>query len=57
MAKAFRIARDQFGLKDFPNVHLKLIGSRENDGRSCNLPTASEVAPLIIGDIDNFSDN
>nr|KAJ0207942.1 hypothetical protein LSAT_V11C500262980 [Lactuca sativa] len=31
---------------------LKLIGTRENDGRQHNLPTTNEVATLIIGDID-----
>lgn len=57
LAKAFRIARDRFCSDDCSNIRLKLIGSRDKDGRRYNLPTASEVAALIIGDIDNFANN
>lgn len=31
---------------------LKLIGTRQRDGRHYNLPTASEVVALIVGDFD-----
>ncbi|XP_076931739.1 uncharacterized protein LOC143596995 [Bidens hawaiensis] len=36
-----------------PGIELKLriIGNRQKDGRTYNLPTASEVAALIVGDI------
>ncbi|KAI9106805.1 hypothetical protein K1719_022333 [Acacia pycnantha] len=41
-----------------PHPHgfkLRLISNRQHDGRTHNLPSASEVARLIIGDIDiNF---
>lgn len=36
-------------------MRLRLISSRQHDGRRYNLPTQSEVAALIVGDIDlNF---
>ncbi|XP_071727835.1 uncharacterized protein [Rutidosis leptorrhynchoides] len=38
-------------------IHLKIIGGRDKDGRTHNLPTANEVAALIIGDIDGTSHN
>ena len=37
-------------------IRLKLIGMRDKDGRTYNLPTANEVGALIVGDIDGFSD-
>lgn len=45
-------------LADNPHQSLKLVllGSRKFDGRTYNLPTSSEVAALIVGDIDhNFN--
>ncbi|GKB35962.1 putative PIF1 DNA helicase/replication protein A1-like protein [Tanacetum coccineum] len=36
--------------KNQNNVRLRLIGTRERDGRKYNLPTAYEVAALIVGD-------
>ena len=33
-------------------VKLRLIGKRGKDGRTYNLPVVSEVAALIVGDID-----
>lgn len=56
LAKAFRMARDRFDTNECANVRLKLIGRRGSDGRRYNLPTASEVAALIVGDICNSSD-
>jgi hypothetical protein len=50
--KGFRMARDL--LKD-GNVHdfkLKLISERRSDGRIYNQPTVSEVAALIVWDVD-----
>ncbi|CAH1426030.1 unnamed protein product [Lactuca virosa] len=52
LVKQFRMARDRFGSNPTERIRLKLIGSRENDGRQYNLPTTNEVAALIIGDID-----
>ncbi|GKA05884.1 hypothetical protein Tco_0685004 [Tanacetum coccineum] len=36
---------------------LKLIGTRMRDRRQYNLPIASEVAALIVGDIDSTTNN
>jgi len=33
-------------------VRLRILGKRNRDGRRYNLPTASEVAALIVGDFD-----
>lgn len=52
LAKNFRMARDRFCSSTCRNVRLKLIGRRDSDGRTYNLPTASEVAALIVGDVD-----
>lgn len=38
------------------NVKLRLIGRRTSDGRTYNLPTASEIAVLIVGDIEEALD-
>ncbi|XP_023741901.2 uncharacterized protein LOC111889982 [Lactuca sativa] len=54
LVKQFRMARDRFGSNPTERIRLKLIGSRENDGRQYNLPTTNEVAALIIGDIDGY---
>lgn len=50
------MARDRIQQSEESNVHIKLIGNRSYDGRQYNLPTASEVAILIVGDIDNTTD-
>ncbi|XP_057761126.1 uncharacterized protein LOC130981559 [Arachis stenosperma] len=55
LAKSFRYARDRFKEDSKTNIKLKLIRKREKDGRRYNLPTASEVAILIVGDIDESS--
>ena len=34
------------------NIKIKLIAKRGKDGRNYNLPTANEVAGLIVGDFD-----
>ncbi|KAL7616464.1 hypothetical protein Lser_V15G00051 [Lactuca serriola] len=54
LVKQFRMARDCFGSNPTERIRLRLIGSRENDGRQYNLPTTNEVAALIIGDIDGY---
>lgn len=56
LTKAFRNARDRFDSTDCPNLKLKLIGRRDKDGRLYNLPTASEVAALIVGNITSKHD-
>ncbi|XP_021979942.1 uncharacterized protein LOC110876070 [Helianthus annuus] len=42
---------------DNDNELLRLIGTRGKDGRRYNLPTAGEIAALIVGDIENVIDN
>nr|KAJ0186312.1 hypothetical protein LSAT_V11C900478610 [Lactuca sativa] len=44
LVKSYRMKNPQLDMK------LRLIGRRERDGRTYNLPTASEVVALIIGD-------
>ncbi|XP_022025052.1 uncharacterized protein LOC110925406 [Helianthus annuus] len=50
------MVRDCFKENDWRNVRLKLIGTRDKDGRIFNMPTASEVAALVIGDFDGAFD-
>nr|GEW26432.1 helicase-like protein [Tanacetum cinerariifolium] len=51
----FQMAGERFvSKKNQNNVRLRLIGTRERDGRKYNLPTASEVAALIVGDFDSM---
>ncbi|KAH1193948.1 hypothetical protein GmHk_19G054864 [Glycine max] len=51
-AKSFRMARDRLADSDVDNVRLRLIATREKDGRTYNVPTVSEVAALIVGDFN-----
>ncbi|XP_061365846.1 uncharacterized protein LOC133309124 [Gastrolobium bilobum] len=53
IAQSFRCARDRYKEYDFNGVKLRLIRKRGSDGRVYNLSTASEVAALIVGDIDS----
>ncbi|XP_076946714.1 uncharacterized protein LOC143618348 [Bidens hawaiensis] len=57
LVQSYRMVRDCF--KEKPNLDLKLrlIGNRQKDGRTYNLPTASEVAALIVGDIGDSLEN
>ncbi|XP_076905357.1 uncharacterized protein LOC143561098 [Bidens hawaiensis] len=50
----FRMARDRFQENPHANLKLRLIGRRQQDGRTYNLPSSSEVAALIVGDIGNI---
>ena len=52
LAKTFRSARDRYNDGQVQEVGIRLIRKRERDGRTNNLPTASEVAALVVGDID-----
>ncbi|KAK4841107.1 hypothetical protein QYF36_025982 [Acer negundo] len=49
LAQIFRYARDRYKEEDFTGVKMRLIRHRSKDGRTYNLPTASEVAALIVG--------
>ncbi|GAU49129.1 hypothetical protein TSUD_376720 [Trifolium subterraneum] len=51
-AKAFRMARDKIQTGNVKELKLRLIHDRNTDGRIYNHPTVSEVAALIVGDVD-----
>ncbi|KAL8555788.1 hypothetical protein ACS0TY_003559 [Phlomoides rotata] len=48
----FRNARERIETGDESSFEMRLIEKRTGDGRTHNLPTSSEVAALIPGDID-----
>ncbi|XP_076907332.1 uncharacterized protein LOC143563739 [Bidens hawaiensis] len=50
----FRMARDRFQENPHANLKLRLIERRQQDGRTYNLPSSSEVDALIVGDIGNI---
>ncbi|XP_072086983.1 uncharacterized protein [Arachis hypogaea] len=52
LAMSFHYARERFKNENSPDIKMKLIRNRVKDGRLYNLPTASEVSILIVGDID-----
>nr|XP_009789935.1 PREDICTED: uncharacterized protein LOC104237479 [Nicotiana sylvestris] len=56
LAKIFRMARDRYKQHPESVFRLRLLSDRTRDGRQYNIPTASEVAGLIIGDLtdENF---
>ena len=45
------MARDRYREQPKTEFCLRLLVERINDGRQNNIPTASEVAELIIGDL------
>ncbi|XP_021974699.2 uncharacterized protein LOC110869784 [Helianthus annuus] len=57
LVKIYRMVRDCFQQNPNTTLKLRLIGKREQDGRTYNLPTSSEVAALIVRDIDNALEN
>ncbi|XP_019190610.1 PREDICTED: uncharacterized protein LOC109185068 [Ipomoea nil] len=46
------MARDAIQENPRAEVKMKLIGKRSNDARTYNLPSVSEVAAIIVGDLD-----
>ncbi|XP_021979624.1 uncharacterized protein LOC110875727 [Helianthus annuus] len=57
LVKTYRMVRDHFHQSPEANLSLRLIYRREKDGRTYNLPTTSEVAALVVGDIDKAIDH
>ncbi|XP_076907529.1 uncharacterized protein LOC143564012 [Bidens hawaiensis] len=57
LVQAYQMVRDCF--EENPQLDLKLciIGTRQHDARQYNLPSSSEVAALIVGDIGHAVDN
>ncbi|XP_035832944.1 uncharacterized protein LOC110907000 [Helianthus annuus] len=57
LVKTYRMVRDHFHKSPEANLSLRLIYRREKDGMTYNLPTTSEVAALVVGDIDKAIDH
>ncbi|XP_072087300.1 uncharacterized protein [Arachis hypogaea] len=55
LAKSFYYARDRYQQKNCTNIKLMLINKKTTDGRTYNLPSASEVATLIVGDVEQLN--
>jgi len=54
-AKSFRMARDRYPEQPFHDLKLRLITDRQKDERIYNMPMVSEVAALIVADVDSAS--
>ncbi|XP_019178829.1 PREDICTED: uncharacterized protein LOC109173962 [Ipomoea nil] len=52
LVKSFRMARSEIEKNPLAEVKIKLLGKRSKDARTYNLPQVSEVAALIVGDMD-----
>ena len=52
LVKTFRRARDRYTEDNEQNIRIKLVAKRGKSGRQYALPTADEVAGLIVGDLD-----
>ncbi|KAF7807335.1 uncharacterized protein G2W53_039496 [Senna tora] len=48
----YRIVKEHVKSKNVNNLRMKLVRKRTSDARTYNLPTAYEVAALIVGDFD-----
>ncbi|XP_076900374.1 uncharacterized protein LOC143554528 [Bidens hawaiensis] len=55
--QAYRMVIDCFDENPQLDLKLRIIGTRPNDARQYNLPSSSEVAALIVGDIGDAVDN
>jgi len=51
-AQAYRMVRDKLKMNAMRNLKLRILGKRGRDGRRYNIPTASKVVALIVGDYD-----
>lgn len=52
LVKSFRKARDRYNHGSETSFQLRIPGRRAQDGRQYDMPTVSEIAGLIVGDID-----
>ncbi|XP_022023763.1 uncharacterized protein LOC110924026 [Helianthus annuus] len=57
LVKIYRQARNCLNENPYIDLKLCLIGKRSKDGRTYNLPEASEVAALVIGDLTQAIEN
>ncbi|XP_020979644.1 uncharacterized protein LOC110272129 [Arachis ipaensis] len=55
LAKNFRYVRDRYQQENYTNIKFKLISKRTKDSMTYDLPSASEVAALIVGDVEQLS--
>ncbi|PWA44625.1 PIF1 DNA helicase/replication protein A1-like protein [Artemisia annua] len=49
LVKSYRMVRDRYKADELDNVRLRLLCNRESDGRTYNLPTASECITPSFG--------
>lgn len=54
LARVFRRVRDYIDSNETTNLSVRLFRGRGKDPRTYNLPTADEVAALIVGDFDDL---
>ncbi|XP_019153834.1 PREDICTED: uncharacterized protein LOC109150379 [Ipomoea nil] len=54
LVKSFRMAKSFLESNPQSQIRMRLIGKRTKDARTYALPTTSEVAALIVGDIDPY---
>ncbi|WOG91187.1 hypothetical protein DCAR_0310435 [Daucus carota subsp. sativus] len=52
LVESFRKARDRYKNGPETSFQLRIPGNRAQDGRQYDMPTSSEIAGLIVGDID-----
>ncbi|XP_022040658.1 uncharacterized protein LOC110943214 [Helianthus annuus] len=52
LVKSYRMVRNHFQQNPEANLKLRLIYNRDKDGRTYNLPSSTEVAALIVDDLD-----
>jgi len=52
LVKVYRQVKQRLSTRHAAPLRLKLIKRRESDARVYNLPTASEIAALVVGDFD-----
>ncbi|XP_019158425.1 PREDICTED: uncharacterized protein LOC109155147 [Ipomoea nil] len=52
LVKSFWMAKGEIESNPRVEVKMRLIGKRSTDARTYNLPNVSEVAALIVGDLD-----
>ncbi|XP_076884109.1 uncharacterized protein LOC143533132 [Bidens hawaiensis] len=57
LVQAYRMVRDCFEENPQLDLKLRIIGPRQHDAEQYNLPSSSEVAALIVGDIGDAVDN
>ncbi|XP_035840228.1 uncharacterized protein LOC118487462 [Helianthus annuus] len=57
LVQSYRQARNCFNENPYVDLKLRLIGKRSKDDRTYNLPEASEVAALVIGDFTQAVEN